>query len=555
MPENLHRIIVILAVCIFCTNADAARTSRDTTPHLKFSNRITELSGIGLKLRILDEAGESPVPPPTSYLYIKTIGSQESKVEMFAPEEIWKLGQSRGQWTDKYGNSMLLAVIKTPLPSGFQRQHIEMQEYEAALAKAGGERNDWTEKDLREWVAKFLNVDSVTSQPVNPPSFHILRMFEFLLPNAPAPVSYAFQLNPKAASVFKPDDTWFFIAINTPPTMSALKARQIIAASLLPSISAAKKADSTLKTASSDFQNKKVDSKTYDSSPEFTASKKRVAESISNMKDWWYAETRNYIFLSNLGISHKVFIKSMQEEMETLHEAYVKLIPPQVPINAVSVVRVFANETEYEDYVGNEYKWTGGLWYSAKKEMIIRSPQSTSSKFNREVIRRVIYHEGLHQYLHYAMDQLRSSPWFNEGHAVFFENGVIKSRYFDADEDARHAESIEKMIVSGALDIPALLKMDYPAFYAPDEKKRNDNYALAWGLIYYLRKYAPLEKPANHANILDAYLKSLWTAKDDTQATTEAFKNTNMHNLTRDFVSFWQSKNSRGYAKRNLLFK
>lgn len=65
-----------------------------------------------------------------------------------------------------------------------------------------------------------------------------------------------------------------------------------------------------------------------------------------------HAETENYIFLSNLGLRHKVFVKELQHEMETVYAAYEQLIAPRTPISAVSVVRLFATEMEYLEYVG-----------------------------------------------------------------------------------------------------------------------------------------------------------------------------------------------------------
>jgi hypothetical protein len=103
--------------------------------------------------------------------------------------------------------------------------------------------------------------------------------------------------------------------------------------------------------------------------------------------------------------------------------------------------------------------------------------------------------------------------------------------------------------------LPRLLGLSYQDFYDPDDEKRADNYALAWGLVYYLRKYAPEDPMRGYGTILDRYVDLLWETRDPKAATEQAFEGVDMAEFREDFCEFWDSSNRRGKAKRNRLFE
>ena len=84
----------------------------------------------------------------------------------------------------------------------------------------------------------------------------------------------------------------------------------------------------------------------------------------------------------------------------------------------------------------------------------------------------------------------------------------------------------------------------------PDWASRRWNYTLAWGLVYYLRKGAPVAKPPKYAHILDTYAEALWESQDPEQATETAFEGVDMDAYREELTRFWKSTSRRGAARR-----
>jgi len=97
-------------------------------------------------------------------------------------------------------------------------------------------------------------------------------------------------------------------------------------------------------------------------------------KSIANMKDWWYAETPEYIFLSDIrSATGKALVKELQNTMPALRGAFAQLIPPFDPATDVSVVRIYEEREAYKQYVGKESEWSVGLWTPMSRELVILS--------------------------------------------------------------------------------------------------------------------------------------------------------------------------------------
>ena len=92
----------------------------------------------------------------------------------------------------------------------------------------------------------------------------------------------------------------------------------------------------------------------------------------------------------------------------------------------------------------------------------------------------------------------------------------------------------------------AFLALDYPRFYAVPER----NYALAWGVVYYLMRGAPLERGQPYANVIGAYRAELERGGDPERATAAAFADVDMKKFCGDFTSFWRTTKDRQDAMR-----
>jgi hypothetical protein len=291
-------------------------------------------------------------------------------------------------------------------------------------------------------------------------------------------------------------------------------------------------------------------------SDKFQRSKQRVIAGIRNLNDWWYVETDDFIILSDLSTRYRVMIQDLQSELQLLRGAFEELIPATRRISDVSVIRVFGSEKQYTSYVGPRHTWTAGMWMPSRGELVVRPLTWGSSDRKREQFLSTIYHEALHQYVFYALGKVQTSPWFNEGHAVFFEDAHILSGRVEIEEDKKRVELLEEILAQDNLgkQLPYLFSLDYPDFYSSNNKLRRINYTLAWAVIYYLHKADKESIPPRVANILPAYLKALSKTGDMKKATGAVFGDDALTVFTKDFDDFWNSDLRRVRARRRKIF-
>lgn len=248
-------------------------------------------------------------------------------------------------------------------------------------------------------------------------------------------------------------------------------------------------------------------------------------------------------------------VKQMQSEVELLRDAFVQLMPPHADIRSVSVIRVFADEKEYLAYVPKELSWSTGLWVADKKELVIKAGDWGNRRESQQETMRTVAHEAFHQYFFYAMDRAMPAAWFNEGVAMFFENAALSEQRLKVEEDPYLTRILDPVVQKERFSLKELFAMGYPQFYDKDKDVRNVNYALAWGLAYYLIKGAPLEKPPKYGKVMQNYVSALWETKDGDRATAKAFEKEDIEELQRDLVRFWKSQSKRNSARRYDIFK
>jgi len=509
---------------------------------------------MGLKVKLMPRAVATPLSPAKTHTYTFQRGSETWKSEMYSPHELWVRSQHEGRWQDQDTNVLKLATIRFPFPGPFEREHVTREAYEKAVADVQKTPTAWNAETITKWVVDFTGASDARSQTVQGRFFRLKNLVRFELEGVPRNIlAYAFRVKPMGGASGAGSANWRFALCEANPGIPFAKARAAMESGFLSNLSPLTTSSSRSSSLSRSFQAGRKTSDT-DRSPEFLASKRTAVESIRNMKGWWHAETRNYIFLSNLGTRHRVMVKDLQRNIELLRSAYGTVLSPRVDIRAVSVVRIFATPEEYINYMGEKHKWSGGMWVAGRKELVIRPIDWGGSKNQRDRVFKVTFHEAFHQYVFYALDQVRTSVWFNEGHAEFFAAARIRNGQVVVEEDKRSWDEIEPLVIAGDVRIKELLKMDYEQFYDEDDEKRRQNYALAWAIVYYLRKGAPLERPPRNADIPKRYVDALWQTKDPVKATETAFAEVTVPGFERAFLAFWRSRNRRSTAKRNRLF-
>jgi hypothetical protein len=515
----------------------------------------TDLSGIGLRLKMMPNARETPLPPPIIFTYLVSDSNGKNKVEMFLPYELWIEDQHAGDWKDKYGNTLTLARIRRPLATVFTSEHVTKEEY-AANAGQDPDPDSWNLESLEEWVEAFSKQEAVKGSHVSRPAtrFSSLMVFEFEDSDTER-IAYAFRLSPSAVGQRKASPNWYLALFSLEPKTALKAAAPEIRRRFLSTITVAKtESPKNGEGPSRKFQSRK--NAPGDSvSKEFKESRDRVARSIENMKDWWFVETPHYILLSDLSANYRHTLRDLQENLELLRTVLESFILPQKPMSVVSVIRAFAIGDEYNDYVGTKHAWTSGIWHPARQELVIRSFSEFRGRGGKEAFLGIVYHEAFHQYIYYALDQTHTSAWFNEGHAALFESAEFSNRGVRIRENKSRVHLLNQHVDLAELDLETLMQLSYEDFYGTKSDTRQSNYAIAWGLIYYLIKGVPLESRSPYSELLEQYLTALIETENEELANTEILSRYDINALEQAMTKFWNSPSRRSKADRHRLFK
>ena len=270
------------------------------------------------------------------------------------------------------------------------------------------------------------------------------------------------------------------------------------------------------------------------------ASRERVIRNIRNLSGWWYLESPNYIFVSNQ--TDRRGMERLRREIERARNCFMSWFPPQVRINEVSVVRIFNDRDEYTRYVGGEMEWTGGVWQPVRRELVI-SPLSwdASEERQREAIAKIAFHEGFHQYLHYASGELHFPLWFNEGCAEFFEGIEFRGATgLVGLPDPLKRRLARLFAFKKKYNLDELIRMNREQFY--NRETRDRNYLLANALVYYLLKGAPANGQKEYAGIMSRYYLTFSKTRNPETAQKAAFGTVDLKRLSADLTAFWNDE-------------
>ena len=504
---------------------------------------------IGLRIRTLGGSLPEPLPTHKTYSYTFKRGSDSYKKDLFDARELWYATQHAGQWRDNADNILILGRATRLLPRiESETAHVTREDFDGAFGAAAAEFDPDDAAALTAWVKDFSGCTPLQPESLRT-GFNLTSALFFPVEES-ASLVYAFRVKTRLPDGTAAPSDWFCAVVRINDGTLKSKTRKDFETHFLAKVSALPQ--SRLTSAAAGDPNKPgalltpaaPDSQDIQEHPGRTAARR----SIANMKDWWYAETPEYIFLSDIrSAAGKSLVRDLQKNMPALRGAFTRLIPPFKSDIDVSVVRIYEEPEAYKQYVGKTHEWSIGLWSPMRRELVILSQGKDSGQ-----TMSVIMHEGFHQYLFYATDMIENAVWYNEGHACFFETARIDNRgHVEIPENAR-VNHLGRNFDAAVAHIPKLLKYGYDEFYNGSDQQRSLNYTTAWALIYFLRKGVPAEKLEAYSGILDAYLKALAETKDAAAATDAAFEGVDMPRLQKDFTDFW--RRGRSSARRFDLF-
>ncbi len=530
-------------------------------PPLVF-NRTVDVPSAGVRLALFSNPTETPLPSPKVFTYETRGPGPVQREERYQPEELWRLRQTLGRWTDAQQNVLILATVTHRKPEGFRQPHAVREEIDAALAKAA-----FTEPPaaaaLADWVAAYTGGPVSASTPVQPCPMRFKQLLRLDLAGSSGRLAYAWQFNPGTMGQTGAPADWFVVVFQpagdgAEAARRALETRFLGQVAFVPALltrTAVQPGGGGPRAVTGRSEPKPgAGGTTATRSAEYQADRAQALDSIRNHKEWWYAETQNYILLSNYKRGVATLVDQIRENMELLRPYFQKCVPMSGPEQGASVIRVFATETEYLNYVGKDHAWSGGLWDPQRRELLVRPVEGGSGREPRDRLLATLYHEGFHQYLFIALNRRDAPAWFNEGHACLFEGAKISNGRLEIPEKQEYEEIVEKLVAQKSpLRFEAVARMSYKQFYEGTDELRRENYALAWALVYYLQKWAaPNRVP--HAGLLERCLAAAGRTRDVQHMNTAALEGVDWKQLEADFVKFWKTSSQRTAARRNLNF-
>ena len=504
---------------------------------------------LGLRLRVLGNSAPEPLAQFKTYTYTFTQGGESAKRDLFDPRELWYATQHAGQWRDEADNVLILGkpthlLPEVPKTAG---EHVSREDFDKAIADPAKAFDPANAEALTAWIKDFAECTPKTPETLRTTAFNLAAAV-FIPIEESSTLVYAFRVKARKPSGQTEPSDWFCAVIKIADGTLKSKVRKDFETQFLANVASVPQTGATAAAG--------VQPKALNATPAALGNKEPAAaipdhpsrtaarKSIANMKDWWFAETPEYIFLSDIrSATGKALVKDLQASMPVLRGAFAKLIPPFDTATDISVVRIYEDREAYKQYVGKSIEWSAGVWMPMRRELVIQSQGK-----DRELTLNIIKHEGFHQYLFYATSMIENAAWFNEGHACFFENAAVDGKgHVEIPEDSR-SDQLLRNLDTAARQLPKLIHAGYSGFYSGTDEQRSFNYATAWALVYFLRKGVPSEKLTAYETIIDTYLKTLAATKDADAATTAAFEGINMTKFQADFIDFW--KKGRNSAKR-----
>lgn len=498
---------------------------------------------LGLRIRVLGNSQPEPLAQFKTFTYTFTRGGETTQRDLYDPRELWYATQHAGQWRDGDGNVLVLGKPTRRLPDVPRTagEHVSREDFDRADADPAAAFDPASGDALAAWIRDFAGC--APKPPERPRTLPFNLADAAFFPTDDASVVYAFRVKTRKPNGQTAPSDWFVAVVRIADGTLKSKVRKDFEAQFLANLASVPQAGAAAGVQTKSLNGAPAGGKAPAALPDHP-SRAAARKSIENMKDWWFAETPEYIFLSDIrSATGKSLVKELQLAMPPLRGAFARLIPPFDEKTDVSVVRIFEEPGAYKQYVGKEFEWSVGVWASPRRELVILS-QGRDKEQTLEIIR----HEGLHQYLFYATRMIENALWFNEGHACFFEAAEVDGKgRVEIPENARVNQLLENLDAAAAL-LPKLLHADRAAFYGGSDQQRGLNYTTAWALVYFLRKGVPSERLAAYSGILDTYLKKLAETRDADAATTAAFEGVNLRRLQEDFTDFW--KKGRNSARR-----
>jgi hypothetical protein len=266
----------------------------------------------------------------------------------------------------------------------------------------------------------------------------------------------------------------------------------------------------------------KID-KIYESG-EYIAVEQRKQARSELARGWKVYDTPHFLIVHHA--KRDALIKRIGRDIEAMRLVYMDLFPPTGPMDRLAIVRVCQTREEYFQYGGPPS--SGGFWHSGNEELVFFDysyTQKTLSEEEKEMRGGqpmtdddsfiVLYHEALHQYIHYAIGEFAPHDWFNEGHGDYFSGSQIDKRtgkFSGVGPNPWRLHRVKDMceLGKGFVPLTKILHAERAEFY--NRARAGFYYAGAWSFVYFLIKSEEAQAHPKWSKILPTYFETSKTA-------------------------------------------
>ncbi|MFU8779932.1 MAG: hypothetical protein ACNA71_02780 [Kiritimatiellia bacterium] len=489
-----------------------------------------ELPAVGLRILVPARSVEEPLPPLERRLYRFQQGERTWQEERYEAREIWLRSQLLGQWRDPHGNRLRILQPRYRFPS-LSDAFVQRSVYDEQVAQMAG-MHEPSSDEVLAWMENYL----------------------LETPGAVTPLRYlALPLQAAARVASGASHRWLYVLRLASATGQGFDV-YVVDIDLVP--------DADVARVQQSFEERFLRSlAVFSPQPQVVAqepalgggdsfamqlvrSRAEAHASVANLRNWQSVDVGDYVLLSDQRRGANQLVRDLERVLEPMRAAYAAMVPSLHPIQTVGIIRLFADQDEYVRYVGANYAWSAGLWSEARGELVIRPVDGARYQQARERVLRTIYHEAFHQYLSLATSPLRVCVWYNEGHAVLFEHSRLQRNDLFFEEHLPYVERATRM------PLAELFALDYDTFYHTASERRQQHYATAWALVYYLRRTAAAEPAFPFERFLDDYMTAIQQIQSGIGVIQKLQERYDLHALEADFRDFWGSPRRRRAALR-----
>jgi len=218
---------------------------------------------------------------------------------------------------------------------------------------------------------------------------------------------------------------------------------------------------------------------------------KGILQAVTEGPDWrrtFTRETRHYRVMTDTSQRTADFASRALENIYLEYARQFKFKGDE--LRRKFIVRIFATKDSFLEYMGETTgmrgDWMGGYYAPHLKELVLLT------KENQDILTRVLYHEGFHQFLDYFISNV--PMWFNEGLAQYFELAERSGRRFEmGKKDVQKTRLLRVINVGGAtLSVRKLLRLTPKEFQdsgltpVQGVSKLHVHYAESWAFIHFL---------------------------------------------------------------------